>query len=104
MVSDRVYATLLATLGLGFAGAFVVLCVPPFLENPDVLGAFGAGFVNPYASGYSLDTITCWLVLALLVTREPVPYGWTALLIGIVPGVATGFAVYLLLRLSFRGH
>ncbi|WP_369010820.1 DUF2834 domain-containing protein [Klebsiella pneumoniae] len=27
-------------------------------------------------------------------------HGWVALLLGVVPGVATGFAVYLLIRLN----
>ena len=103
-MSDRVYAALLVFLGLGFAAAFVVICIPPLIAHPDVVGAFAAGFVNPYASGYALDTITCWLVLAVLVVRAPVPYGWAAVLLGVVPGVATGFAIYLLLRLRYRGH
>ena len=103
-MSDRLYAALLIVLGVGFAVAFIILCVPPFLAEPDLVGAFGGGFVNPYASGYALDTIACGLVLMVLVVRQPVPYGWTAIVLGIVPGVATGFAVYLLLRLRFRGQ
>lgn len=90
-------------LGLGFAAAFAVLCIPPLLENPDLIGAFAAGFVNPYASGYAIDAILCWCVLAVWIAYEArahdVRHGWAALLLGIVPGVATGFAAYLLLRL-----
>ena len=90
-------------LGGGFAAAFVVLCLPPLWHDPDILAAAAAGFVNPYASGYALDTILCWCVLAVWVKYEAaakgIKYGWVTLLLGVVPGVATGFAAYLLLRL-----
>lgn len=93
----------LIVLAVGFAVAFTVICVPPLLASGDVAGAFAAGFVNPYATGYALDAIMCWCVLAVWVAYEArsrgVRRGWIALLLGIAPGVATGFAVYLLLRL-----
>ena len=95
----NLYVGLLLLIGVGFAVAFAALCVPPLLDDPDVLGAFAAGFVNPYASGYSLDAVCCWIVLAVFVGYERVRWGWAALIVGIVPGVATGFALYLLLRL-----
>jgi hypothetical protein len=101
-----VYRLLLIALGGGFAVAFALIVLPPLLREPDVLGAFAAGFVNPYASGYALDAILCWCVLAVWVIHEArtagVRHGWIALVLGVVPGVATGFAVYLLLRLSQR--
>ncbi|TAL21553.1 MAG: DUF2834 domain-containing protein [Aquabacterium sp.] len=96
------YRFLLAALALGFAAAFCVIVVPPLWASRDVFGALAAGFVNPYASGYSLDTICCWGVLAVWVVHEArslgVRHGWIALLLGLAPGVATGFATYLLLR------
>lgn len=102
-MSRTLFQTLLWMLGLGFAVAFTVLCVPPLMQDPDLIGAFAAGFVNPYASGYALDAILCWVILAVWITYEArtqaVKYGWIALLLGVVPGVATGFAAYLLLRL-----
>ena len=101
-MAKRIFQVAVALVGIGFAIAFVVLCVPPFVAEPDLLGAFGAGFVNPYASGYSLDTVCCWLVLAIWVIYERIPWGWSVLIIGIVPGVATGFALYLLLRLAHQ--
>ncbi|HNM03492.1 MAG TPA: DUF2834 domain-containing protein, partial [Leptospiraceae bacterium] len=62
-----------------------------------------AGFVNPFAAGYSMDTIFCWLILAIWVAYEArvrqIRYGWVCVLLGIVPGVATGFAFYLLIRM-----
>ena len=76
--------------------------IPPLVANPDIWGAFAAGFVNPYSSGYSTDVLVCWFVLAVWVVYEAKAYsirhGWICLLIGIVPGVAVGFALYLLLR------
>ncbi|MDD3763043.1 MAG: DUF2834 domain-containing protein [Nevskiales bacterium] len=97
------FQTVLVVLALGFAAAFSIIVVPPLLASGDLFGALAAGFVNPYASGYSLDTIMCWCVLAAWVVHEArsagVRHGWVALLLGLVPGVATGFAVYLLLRM-----
>jgi hypothetical protein len=97
------FRVVLVCLAIGFAVVFTVLVVPPLLASGDVLGAFAAGFVNPYSSGYALDAITSWLVLAAWVIHEShsrhVRHGWVALLLGVVPGVATGFAVYLLLRM-----
>lgn len=98
-----VYRALLGLLALVFAGAFCVIVLPAYLaERPGLYAAFAAGFVNPYAAGYALDAILCWCVLAVWVWHDArdhaIRHGWIALLLGIVPGVATGFAVYLLLR------
>ncbi len=96
------YQTLFVALGAGFAIVFGLLVLPPLLASGDILGAFAAGFVNPYASGYAMDAIFCWCVLAVWVIQEAreksVRHGWLALVLGVAPGVATGFAVYLLLR------
>jgi hypothetical protein len=96
------FRTLLALIGGGFAIAFCVIVVPPLLASGDVVGAALGGFVNPYASGYSLDVILCWCVLAVWIAHERatlgVKQGWIALLLGLVPGVATGFAFYLFVR------
>lgn len=98
------FRIVLVCLAAGFAVTFTVLVVPPLLASGDVIGAFAAGFVNPFASGYALDAITSWFVLAAWVIYEAharhVRHGWVALLLGVVPGVATGFAVYLLLRMQ----
>ena len=84
-----------------FVVIFCAVVVPPLIENPDIVGAFSAGFVNPYASGYSTDVICCWIILLLWIIYEypKVKYGWVCLLLGLVPGVAVGFALYLVLRL-----
>jgi hypothetical protein len=102
-MNTSTFRILLWLLAVGFAAAFCVIVGPPLLAQPDVVGAFAAGFVNPYASGYALDAIMSWCVLALWVAYEAktagIRHGWVALLLGVVPGVATGFAVYLLMRL-----
>lgn len=90
-----------------FTVAFCVLVMPPLIESGDIWGAAMAGFVNPYSSGYALDVIMCWHILAVWVIYEArahgIKHGWIALLLGLVPGVATGFGVYLLMRMRQLG-
>ena len=73
----------------------------------DLVGAFAAGFVNPYASGYSTDTLMCWAILSAWIIYERqrfgVRHGWWCIVLGVVPGVAVGFALYLLLRMRQVG-
>lgn len=101
-MSEILFRRLIALCAVLFIAYFCIVVVPPLVENPDVVGAFAAGFVNPYASGYSTDVICCWIILALWVVFEARQYsvkrGWICLLLGIVPGVAVGFAAYLLIR------
>lgn len=97
------FRIVLVALGSTFAVAFTAICVPPLVQAPDFIAALAGGFVNPFATGYSLDTIFCWFVLGAWVVYEAkahgIRHGWVALVLGVAPGVATGFAVYLLLRL-----
>jgi hypothetical protein len=101
-MSDRSFRVAVIAVGLAFAALFFGLVVPPLFDDPDILGAFGAGFVNPYASGYSADVIACWVILAIWIVFEArsrsVKHGWLCLVVGVVPGVAVGFAAYLVLR------
>lgn len=101
-MSEQAFHRVLLAIAAGFTVLFVMLVVPPLVAHPDVLGAFAAGFENPYASGYSSDVIACWLVLATWVVFEAralqIRGGWLCLALGVVPGVAVGFAVYLVLR------
>ena len=101
-MGESQFRVAIVTVALAFTGLFCVVVVPPLIENPDVLGAFAAGFVNPYSSGYSADVIACWMLLAIWVIHEAhsrsVKNGWVCLVLGIVPGVAVGLAAYLLLR------
>ena len=92
----------ISIVGLAFTVIFCMVVMPPLIKNPDVIEALKAGFVNPYASGYSADVICCWLILLIWVVYEypKVKYGWISIVIGMVPGVAAGFALYLFLRSS----
>ena len=96
----NVFRGALIAIALVFCGIFGWVVVPPLMANPDIPGALAGGFVNPYASGYSADVLCCWAVLAVWVLheRQRVRHGWVCLVLGAVPGVAVGFAAYLLLR------
>ena len=101
-MSEKLFLTLTAVLGAAFAIVFSVVVVPPLLASGDVIGALMAGFVNPFAAGYSTDVLMCWAVLAVWVIYEArahnIKHGWLALVVGAAPGVATGFALYLIMR------
>jgi len=101
-MSDIVFKVCLLMAASLFTIIFCFLVVPPLIENPDIIGAFAAGFVNPYAAGYSTDIFFCWFVLAVWVWHEAssleIKHGWVCLVLGIVPGVAVGFALYLFTR------
>lgn len=101
-MSERALQVSVLGVAVLFTIFFCSVVMPPLMEDPDILGAFAAGFVNPFAAGYSADVIACWLVLALWVLFEAkvIRYGWVCLVLGVVPGVAVGFATYLVLRSS----
>lgn len=97
---EKVFKISVALTAIVFILLFSMLVIPPLLVSPDIIGAFQAGFVNPFSSGYSIDVICCWFILLFWIIYEApkVKYGWVCLIIGLIPGVAVGFAVYLLLR------
>ena len=101
-MNQKVFRVSIAAVALAFTGLFCALVIPALMEDQDIVGAFSAGFVNPYSSGYSSDVIACWVILALWIVYEakavPKKYGALSLALGVIPGVAVGFAVYLLLR------
>lgn len=101
-MSVHTFRVLTIGVAIIFTGVFCFVVIPPLVENPDIIGAFAAGFVNPYAAGYSSDVILCWAALAVWVIHEAsvykVRHGWICLLVGVVPGVAVGFAAYLVVR------
>lgn len=101
-MSKPVFETLCLITGAAFAIAFAVIVVPALIELGDVPAAFAAGFVNPFSSGYSLDVILCAVLLIIWVIYERskfgIRHGWIAIPLSIVPGVAVGFAYYLILR------
>ena len=88
--------------GAVFAAIFFLTVLPPALASGDIVGAFKAGFVNPFAAGYAWDAILCWVILAVWIVYEQsalgIRHGWACVLLGVVPGVAVGFALYLYLR------
>ncbi len=101
-MSQKAFEYIVLALGLIFAVAFSVIVVPPLLASGDIVGAFAAGFVNPYSSGYSLDVILCAAILFVWIAYERsahgVKHGWVAIPLSFLPGVATAFAVYLFIR------
>lgn len=102
-MAEWVFKIGISAAALAFLAVFCAVVVPPLLAHPDVAGAFAAGFVNPYASGYSADTLSCWAILSIWIVYERstlgVRHGWISIVLGVMPGVAVGFALYLLLRL-----
>jgi len=105
-MNKGVFEFLCLLLGGAFTLAFFVIVMPPLLESGDIVGAFAAGFVNPYASGYSLDTILCGVILIVWILYERsslgVRHGLWVIPVIIAPGVATGLALYLIIRSRTR--
>ena len=101
-MTEKSFLLTIITVAVGFSVYFTVVVIPPLIENPNILGAFAAGFDNPFSSGYSTDVIACWLVLGAWVLYEArarsVRGGWICLVLGVVPGVVVGFAAYLIVR------
>jgi hypothetical protein len=101
-VNERQFQIVIVAIAVGFSVLFALVVIPPLIQDPDIIGAFAAGFVNPYSSGYSADVIACWLILAAWVGYEAksmsIRHGWMCLVVGVLPGVAVGFAAYLVLR------
>ncbi|MFK7896142.1 MAG: DUF2834 domain-containing protein [Myxococcota bacterium] len=99
---ERFFRGTILAVAAAFSAYFAAVVIPPLIQNPDVIGALKAGFVNPYSSGYSADIFGCWAILAAWVTYEAKAYsvrrGWICLILGFVPGVAVGFAAYLIVR------
>jgi len=93
--------------GLVFFAVFLFICMPALFELDGSLiensiTAFSAGFVNPFAIGFSVDATACWFILFFWVMYEAktqkIKNGWICLLVGVFPGIAVGFAAYLLVR------
>lgn len=101
-MTDSRFRVLVLTLAAVFAVFFTAVVLPALFDDPDVFSAYAAGFANPFAAGYSADVVVTWLILVAWVLRERrahgVRGGWIAIVLGVVPGVAVGFAAYLLIR------
>jgi len=92
---------------LVFFAVFLFICMPALFElngSPieNSITAFSSGFVNPFATGFSVDATACWFILFFWVMYEAktqnIKKGWLCLLVGVFPGIAIGFAAYLLVR------
>ena len=101
-MSKIVFESLVLLFAAAFALVFLFVVVPPLLESGDIIGAFAAGFVNPFSAGYSIDVILCAAILFIWIIYERanlgVKHGWVAIPLSFMPGVATGFGVYLFIR------
>lgn len=101
-MSGTIFRLLVGFLGGVFVLVFCFIVLPPLIESMDIIGALSAGFVNPFSTGYSVDAILCGAILIVWILYERSAYGirggWIAIPICVVPGVATAFALYLLLR------
>lgn len=101
-MNSRLFEMIVGVLGAGFAAAFTFIVMPPLIASGDLMGALAAGFVNPYAAGYSLDAIFCGLILIAWVLYERtalgVRHGWIVIPLSLFPGVAVAFATYLVIR------
>ncbi len=101
-MTDTVFKTTIIAAAAVFTALFAYWCIPPQIANPDIVAAFGAGFVNPYASGYAADTLACWVILSAWILHERrtlgIRHGLWCIVLGVIPGVAVGFAGYLLVR------
>lgn len=97
-----VFKAVIIAAALAFLAVFALVVTPPLIAHPDVIGAFAAGFVDPYASGYSAYTLACGVILSAWILYEPHTHGirhnWVCIALGTVPGVAVGFALHLLIR------
>ena len=87
-----------------FLLVFLFYTSPPALDV-GIISAFAGGFVNPFAAGYSTDVIMCWFIMVGWIVYEKqtlgIKHGWICIVLGVIPGVAVGFAAYLWLRNEF---
>jgi len=99
-MKKKIFKISLALVAIFFTLIFCFMVIPALMENTDIVEAIKGGFVNPYATGYSMDAICCWTILLIWVIYEmpKIKYGWVCLLLGLIPGVAVGFAAYLIIR------
>lgn len=101
-MNSRTFTLAMVIVAASFTLFWFVDFLPHVIADGDIMLVLESGFVNPYAAGYSIDLITCWLVLIVWVIYEQrvlqVKYGWVCIALGLVPGVAVGFASYLMLR------
>ncbi len=101
-MTQRSFKAGLIALAALFTVLFVVILAPAVGDL--TLGkAIDDMFASPAASGVSTDVLLTYAVLALWVVYEAIAKnvrrGWIALVLGAVPGVTVGLAVYLMIRM-----
>jgi len=103
-MNESLFRISLIIMAAGFVLYALVFFFPPIIENPDIIGVLKAGFVNPYATAYSIDLIACWVVLIFWIFHErhtfQIEWGWICIPIGLILGVVVGLSLYLLIRMS----
>ncbi len=103
-MSELRFKVLIFSAALVFLGVLLIHTLPAAIELNDIVAAFLAGFDTPISAGYSTDVISCWFILLFWIIYEKrhyqIKHGWLCALLGIFPGVAVGFSLYLFLRLE----
>lgn len=103
-MNEKTFKLSLALFAAIFLAVFIFYVSPNALADGDIIGSFAAGFVNPYATGYSIDVIMCWFIMSAWILYERqqygYKYGYLCIALGMMPGAAVGFALYLYLRMK----
>lgn len=103
-MNEKTFKLSLVLFAAIFIAVFLFYITPNALADGDIIGSFAAGFVNPYAAGYSIDVIMCWFIMSAWILYERqqygYKYGYLCIALGMMPGAAVGFALYLYLRMK----
>jgi len=103
-MSEFIFRLVLIVISISFVLYALIFFFPPIIENPDIIGVLKAGFVNTYATAYSIDLIACWVVLIFWIFHErsafQIKLGWVCIPVGLILGVVVGLSLYLLIRIS----
>ena len=103
-MNEKVFRVLLIIIAVGFILFALMFFFPPIIKDPDIIGVLRAGFVNVYATTYSIDLIACWVVLIFWIFHErhiyQIKLGWVCIPTGLILGVVVGLSFYLLIRMA----
>jgi len=82
-MNEKVFRVLLIIIAVGFILFALMFFFPPIIKDPDIIGVLRAGFVNVYATTYSIDLIACWVVLIFWIFHErhiyQIKLGWVCI-------------------------
>jgi len=100
-MNEVIFKRLIVGAAAVFVAVYLLYSLPAAIDMA-VMDVIYAGFVNPIASGYSVDALCSWFIFVCWVLFERQQYGikwgWVCILIATVPGIALGFCVYLIVR------